>query len=471
MQLDRVAVIHLIGIGGMGLSAIARVLLERGYRVSGSDRALSPLAESLLADGVPVAIGHRAANVHGATLVVRSSAVPDDNVEVQAAKEAGIPVMKREEFLELFTAQWQVIAVAGTHGKTTTTAMVTWVFTALNQDPSYIIGGTPTNLGVNAHAGQGANLVIEADEYDHMFLGLKPYLAVVTNVEHDHPDCYPNAEDFYQAFAAFSRGIQPVGALLACGDDPGAARLLDEVRQRGIRAFAYGIDAEELDYRAENLTVNPEGGYTFDVVNCLPEGFELRPAIQLQVPGKHNVLNATAALAAAHQLGLPPDAAGVALSSYQGTGRRFEVRGEAEGIVVIDDYAHHPTKIQATLSAARMRYPGRRLLAVWQPHTYSRTRLYLAEFAAALEQADEVVVTDIYAAREAAPADNFTARQVVAAMKHKGVHYIPELVQVTYYLLGRLRAGDVLVVMSAGDANQVSDNVLAALQERSTDHV
>jgi len=345
---DKAAGIHLIGIGGMGLSAIARVLVERGYRVSGSDRSLSPLAESLQAAGVPVAIGHRAENVHGATLVVRSSAIPDENVEVQAAREAGIPVMKREEFLGQFTAQWQVIAVAGTHGKTTTTAMVTWVLTALGQDPSYIIGGTPANLGVNAHAGQGASLVIEADEYDHMFLGLKPYLAVVTNVEHDHPDCYPNAEDFYQAFAAFSRRIQAQGLLLACGDDPGATRLLEEARQGGIRAFAYGMGAVELDYRAENLAVNPEGGFTFDVTCYLPEGFELRPAIRLQVPGKHNVLNALAALAAAHQLGLPPDAAGVALGNYQGTGRRFEVRGEAEGIVVIDDYAHHPTKIQAT---------------------------------------------------------------------------------------------------------------------------
>ncbi len=471
MQLDKAAVIHLVGIGGMGLSAIARLLVERGYRVSGSDRFLSPLAESLRVDGVQVSIGHRADNVHGATLVVRSSAVPDDNVEVQAAKESGIPVMKREQFLELLTAQWQVIAVAGTHGKTTTTGMVTWVLTTSGQDPSYIIGGTPTNLGVNAHAGQGAYLVIEADEYDHMFLGLKPYLTVVTNVEHDHPDCYPTAEDFYQAFLAFSRGVQPKGLLLTCGDDPGAARLLEDSRQRGVRAFAYGIDAAGLDYRAENLVVNPHGGFTFDVVSYLPDGFELRPAVRLQVPGKHNVLNATAALAAAHQLGLPLEAARLALGSYQGTGRRFEVRGEADGIVVIDDYAHHPTKIQATLSAARMRYPGRRLWALWQPHTYSRTRLYLSEFASALEQADEVVVTKIYPARETKPADNFTAQQVVAAMKHKSTHYIPKLVQATAFLLGRLRKGDVLVVMSAGDATQVSGNVLAALQERSTDHV
>jgi UDP-N-acetylmuramate--alanine ligase len=471
MLLDKTAVIHLIGIGGTGLSAIARLLVERGYRVSGSDRALSPLAASLQAEGVPVAIGHRAENVRGAALVVRSSAIPDDNVEVQAARAAGIPVMKRNEFLGALTAQWQVIAVAGTHGKTTTTAMIAWVLVELGADPSYIIGGTPANLGVNAHAGGGTALVIEADEYDRMFLGLKPQLAVVTNVEHDHPDCYPTAEDFYQAFAAFSREIQPQGVLLACGDDAGATCLLEEAQRNGLKTLAYGIEAEGLAYRAENLSVNPQGGFTFDVTCSLPEGFELRPAVQLQVPGRHNVLNALAALAAAHQLGLSPAQAGVALGSYQGTARRFEVCGEAEGIVVIDDYAHHPTKIRATLAAARLRYPGRRIWAVWQPHTYSRTRLLLAEFAASFEQADEVVVTGIYPAREPAPADKFSAKQVVAAMQHKRAHFIPGLVQTTAYLLGRLRSGDVLVVMSAGDADQVSSNVLAALHERRLDHV
>ena len=471
MSLDKAAVIHLIGIGGTGLSAIARLLVERGYRVSGSDRALSPLAASLQAEGVPVTIGHRAEAVRGATLVVRSSAIPDDNVEVQAARAAGIPVLKRNEFLGQLTAEWQVIAVAGTHGKTTTTAMTAWTLVELGADPSYIIGGTPANLGLNAHAGGGPALVIEADEYDRMFLGLKPRLAVVTNVEHDHPDCYPAAEDFYQAFAAFSREIQPGGMLLACGDDAGAARLLAEARSGGIQTAAYGIEANELAYRAEHLSLNAQGGFTFDVTCSLPGGFELRPAVELQVPGRHNVLNALAALSAAHQLGYSLAQASAALGKFQGTGRRFEVLGEAEGIVVIDDYAHHPTKIRATLAAARLRYPSRRIWAVWQPHTYSRTRLLLAEFAAAFEQADEVVVTAVYPAREPAPADNFSARQVVAAMRHKRAHYVPELVKATAYLLGRLRSGDVLVVMSAGDADQVSSNVLAALHERSGENV
>ena len=474
MVLDKVSAIHLIGIGGAGLSAIARVLLESGYRVSGSDRALSPLAHSLMLAGIPVTIGHHADNVRGAGLVVRSSAIPDDNVEVLAARAAGIPVIKRDELLGQLTAHRQTVAVAGTHGKTTTTAMIAWVLSQLGLDPSYLIGGVSTNLGTNAHAGLGQAFVIEADEYDRMFHGLKPYLAVVTNIEHDHPDCYPTAEDFYQAFSTFISGIQPQGVLLACGDDPGSSRLLAEARANRQRALAYGLkpglQANDLAYRGENLFVNPQGGFTFDLRCDLPGGFELRPAARLQVPGEHNVLNALAALAVAHQLGLPLDKAGLALSEYQGTGRRFDVRGEADGVVVIDDYAHHPTKIRATLAAARVRYPGRRIWAVWQPHTFSRTRTLLAEFATAFENADEVVVLDIYPAREAAPADDFSSRQVMATLQHKRAHFIPDLVRTTSFLLSRLSRGDVMLVMSAGDASQICEYVLSALKERSESH-
>ncbi|HSQ18556.1 MAG TPA: UDP-N-acetylmuramate--L-alanine ligase [Anaerolineales bacterium] len=469
-DLDQAVAIHLIGIGGTGLSAIARLLLESGYRVSGSDRALSPLAHSLLVAGITVTIGHHANNVRGAGLVVRSSAIPDNNVEVLAARAAGIPVLKRDEFLGRLTAHRQTVAVAGTHGKTTTTAMIAWVLSELGLDPSYLIGGVSANLGTNAHAGLGQAFVIEADEYDRMFHGLKPHLAVVTNIEHDHPDCYPTPEDFYQAFSIFISGLQPQGTLLACGDDPGSSRLLAEARANGQIAQAYGIKAKDLAYRAENLAVNPAGGYTFDLRCDLPGGFELRPAARLQAPGEHNVLNALAALAVVHQLSLPVDKAGLALSKYQGTGRRFEVRGEADGVVVIDDYAHHPTKIRATLAAARVRYPGRHIWAVWQPHTYSRTRTLLAGFATAFENADELVVLDIYPAREAAPADHFSSRQVVAAMHHPRAHFIPDLLRTTSFLLSRLSRGDVLLVMSAGDADQICEYVLSALKERSASH-
>ena len=468
MDLDKARSIHLIGIGGTGISAIARVLLESGYRVSGSDRVLSPLAMELQAAGASVVVGHRAENVRGAGLVVRSSAIPDDNVEVQAASAAGIPVLKRDEFLGHLLAGYQTLAVAGSHGKTTTTAMVAWMLKALGQDPSFIIGGVAANLGCNAHAGAGHAFVIEADEYDRMFLGLKPQVAVVTNVEYDHPDCFPTVEVYHQAFIDFAAGILPGGALLACGDDAGAAQLLGEARERGIRALAYGIDAQGLAYRAENLVPHPAGGYAFDIAFSQPERSPLRPAARLLVPGRHNVLNALAALAVADQLGLPLAQAGAALSEFRGTGRRFELRGEAGGVTVIDDYAHHPTKIRATLAAARMRYPDRRIWAVWQPHTYSRTRRLLVEFAQAFEQADRVVVTEIYAAREQAPADGFSSRQVLAAMDRNGIHYASDLGQASEYLLSQLHRGDVLLVMSAGDADQVSTRVLAGLQERSS---
>ncbi len=459
--------VHLIGIGGTGLSAIARVLLESGSRVSGSDRALSPLAQALQEAGATIHIGHRAENVQGADLVVRSSAIPDDNVEVQAAQAAGIPVLKRSDFLGQLMVDHFAIAVAGSHGKTTTTAMIAWMLSALGQDPSYIIGGVSANLGANAHAGGGKAFVIEADEYDRMFLGLQPNLAVVTNVEHDHPDCFPTEQGFYQAFLDFTGRLAQGGTLLGCADDPGAARLLADAKRQGKRSLAYGLRTTHHDYCARNLRSNKTGGYTFDVVWSQPPSTAvLCPAVKLQVPGEHNVLNALAALAVAHQMSLPVEQASRTLEAFRGTGRRFELRGEAQGVTVIDDYGHHPTEIRATLQAAQARYPGRPLWAVWQPHTYSRTRTLLDAFAQAFDQADCVLITDIYAARESAPQDGFSARQVVSAMRHPEVHYTPDLAQATGYLLARLQPGVVLLVLSAGDADQISTHVLAALQER-----
>jgi UDP-N-acetylmuramate--alanine ligase len=367
------------------------------------------------------------------------------------------------------------IAVAGTHGKTTTTAMIAWMLTAMGQDPTYIVGGVLTNLGTNAHAGKGQAFVIEADEYDRMFLGLKPKIAVITNIEHDHPDCYPTAEDFFSAFDDFATQMGTDGILLGCANDPGATRLIHNASSRGQNIYSYairnsnnGTSAHRPAYLAETLTPNLSGGLSFDAVCTLPESkFEMRPAINLRVPGKHNVQNALAALAVAHQMKLPVETACRALSEYRGTGRRFELRGEINGITVIDDYAHHPTEIRATLAAARTRYPEQNLWVVWQPHTYSRTRQLFNDFVAAFEQADHVVVTEIYAARENLPQDGFSAQQVVAAMSYPDAYFVPDLTQVTSFLLGRLLPGDVLLVLSAGDADQISTHVLASLKERS----
>lgn len=467
--------VHFIGIGGTGLSAIARVLLESGYHVTGSDRTLSPLAKALQEEGVRIVIGHRAENIEDAQVVVRSSAVPDDNVEVMAAQEQGIPVLKRSEFLSSLMEGHFGIAVAGTHGKTTTTAMIAWMLTFLGQDPTFISGGVLINLGTNAHAGKGQAFVIEADEYDHMFLGLRPKLAVITNIEHDHPDCYPTQDDFFKAFDEFATQVGSDGTLLVCANDRGATRLGRIAMERGQKVFMYtiresknGSSDQPADYIADMLTPNQYGGMSFDA-RCTMAGsqFELHPAISLRLPGRHNVQNALATLAVAHQMQLSVEQASQALSEFRGTGRRFEVRGEVNGITVIDDYAHHPTEIRVTLSAARMRYPKSRLWVVWQPHTYSRTRLLFNDFVAAFEQADHVVVTEIYAAREKQPEDRFSSRQVVAAMSYPDARYIPDFSHASSYLVDRLEPGDVLLVLSAGDADQISTRVLALLEERS----
>lgn len=455
--------IHLIGVGGSGLSAIALLLKERGYTVSGSDRTLSPLARQLASQGVTVYSGHDARNIARADLVIRSSAIPDDNPEVTAALAAGIPVLKRAEFLGQLMEGSQVIAIAGTHGKTTTTAMTAWVLTRLGQDPSYLIGGVSKNLGNNAHAGNSNLFVIEADEYDHMFLGLTPAIEVVCTLEHDHPDCFPTPESYRQAFVQFVGRLQSGGTLIACLDDVGAAWLASHPGRNDIKTYTYGV-SPQADYNAVNMTPNRHGGFDFSASH---RGSPLAN-VSLQVPGSHNALNALAALAVVDCLGLPVDQAATALGEFSGVGRRFEVLGEAAGITVIDDYAHHPTEVRATLAAARTRYPGRRILVVWQPHTFSRTVSLLNEFISALEGADEVVITEVYAARETG--SGFSSTAIVESIAQPPATFAPTLSDATQYLLQHLSQGDVLLVLSAGDADQISASVLAGLQDREVLH-
>jgi UDP-N-acetylmuramate--alanine ligase len=466
--------VHLIGIGGSGLSAIARLLLERGWVVSGSDREASAVTEALQAAGARVYIGHHPENVRGSELVVRSSAIPLDHVEVRAALDLNIPVLKRSEFLGQILEGYKVIAVAGTHGKTTTTAMVSWVLESLNQEPSYIIGGVARNLSTNAHAGNGPLFVIEADEYDRMFLGLQPDLVVVTNVEHDHPDDYPTSNDFYQAFREFTQRLTPQGTLLGCIDDPGARRLLEDARSQDLRVRSYGLNHwlnhNGPDYAGRALEPNQQGGFNFEMVRREPVNQPPAVRVSLQVPGRHNVSNAVAALAVTDSLELPLEQAAQALSRYRGVDRRFDVRGEAAGVTVIDDYAHHPGEIRATLAAARIRFPGRPIWVVWQPHTYSRTRTFLSEFAVAFGEADHLLVTEIYAAREGLPADGFSSRQVVAAIVHPDVQLVSGFSHAVDLLMGRLHAGDVVLVLSAGDAIQISSLLFQNLDRKDKAH-
>ncbi|GAB4434365.1 MAG: UDP-N-acetylmuramate--L-alanine ligase [Anaerolineae bacterium] len=461
--LDRVRHIHFVGIGGAGLSAIARVVLERGHVVSGSDLNPGPVTEALARDGATIYRGHKAVYARGADAVVRSSAVRDDNPEVAEARSRGVPVFRRADFLPLLLADRVNVAVAGTHGKTTTTGMIAHILEAAGLAPGFIVGGEVHNLGTNARAGQGAMFVIEADEYDNMFLGTRPQVAVITNIEHDHPDMFADRGAVVAAFAGFVLRLPENGLLVACGDDLGARALGNVWRAAGRRTLFYGLEHHNLDWRATGLGPNNAGGTDFVVERW---GRALG-SVRLTAPGRHNVLNALAALAAADYFGVLFEEAEAALHAFVGVGRRFEVRGQRAGVTVIDDYAHHPTAIRATLAAARARYPDRTLWAVWQPHTYTRTRTLLDDFAQAFGDADRVLVTDIYAAREQDTL-GLTGADVAGrvAAHHPWVRHVAALSAVVDKLAADTTAGDVVVVMSAGDAVQVGGVLLERLAAR-----
>jgi UDP-N-acetylmuramate--alanine ligase len=448
--------IHIVGIGGAGMSAIAIVLLERGYRVSGSDQSESPAMRALRERGAEAHIGHRVENVGEVDHMLISSAIKPDNVEWAAAQQRGIPVSKRAQFLGWLMQGAQGVAVAGAHGKTTTTAMIASILAGAGRDPSFIVGGTITGLNTPAHAGRGREFVIEADEYDRTFLGLTPEVAVVTNVEHDHPDCFPTFESMLDAFRAFVGLLPEYGLLIACGDDAAARGLIEFRGSRDVVTYGFGRD---VTWQATDARANNTGGSDFV---ALRDG-ATRGLLRLRVPGRHNVLNALAATATADFLGVAFDQMREALAEFRGVGRRFEVRGEAGGVTVIDDYGHHPTEIRATLAAARMNYPGRSIWAVWQPHTFSRTKLLLDEFAAAFEDADHVIVTDVYASREK-DSLGVSAASVLKRMKHRDARHAASLMEATNALVDGVAPGDVVITLSAGDGNAVGENLLRRLQ-------
>jgi UDP-N-acetylmuramate--alanine ligase len=454
--------IHLIGIGGTGLSAIARLLHESGYVVSGSDQSHGPLADALARDGIAVYIGHRAENIAGADVIVRSSAVSADNPEVAAAIAAGIPVLKRSEFLGQLMREKTVIAIAGTHGKTTTTGLTAYMLHQLGLDPSFIVGGTIQQLGTNAHAGTGDFFVIEADEYDRMFLGLNPSLAVITYLEHDHPDIYPTFAEYRQAFFEFASSIRAGGSALVCGDQPELRAFSQELVSANIPCLTYGCE-EWNDYQARNIRLSPEGFYTLDVwYQHAAHTAVLAYNVTLSLPGKHNIQNALAALAAAHIQGVDMKDAAPHVAAFTGTGRRFEITSVVNGITLIDDYAHHPTEIQTTLAAVRSRFQQARIYAIWQPHTYSRTRLLRTEFTHAFSQADQVFITEIYASRE--PKEEFSSRELVREMDPASTRYVNLYLEVIPVLTQELRPGDVVIVLSAGDAVEINPRLAAELK-------
>jgi UDP-N-acetylmuramate--alanine ligase len=450
IQLPRHARLHIVGIGGAGMSAIATLLLERGYRVSGSDQAESDMTRRLQAQSAEVFIGHRAENVGEVDMVVASSAIRADNPELVAAQERGIPISKRAPFLGWLMQGSLGVAVAGTHGKTTTTSMIAQTLLSTGRDPSFIVGGTIKSLGRSAHAGRDREFIIEADEYDRMFLGLTPAIEVILNVEHDHPDCYPTFDDMLAAFRVFIQHLPKDGLLVACGEDAGASQLAQETTRRLLYGFK-----PSFDWHATDLRPNNAGGLDF----LAHHGGKMLGLARLRVPGKHNVLNALATLVVIDELGVPFNAAVDALSEFRGAGRRFEVRGEANGVTIVDDYGHHPTEIKLTLAAARLRYPGQPIWAVFQPHTYSRTKTLLEQFAAAFDDADHVIVTAIFASRERDTL-GLSNRDVVAAMQHPDARAIDALDDVAQFLREHAKPGDVVITFSAGDANKISDALL-----------
>lgn len=448
--------IHLVGIGGAGLSAIAGLLLQQGHTVTGSDMQESAAVTRLRALGATVTIGHRAENITQPDAVVISSAVSAANPEVVEAIARQIPVFKRPAWLGRMMAGKRGIAVAGAHGKTTTTAMIAFILSRAGLSPTYIIGGYVPQLAGNAAAGQSDWFVIEADEYDHTFLSLKPDFAVITNVERDHPDCYPTDESLFQAFADFA-GLVPAGDhVLVCGDDPGGQTLLTHLPQ----AVTYGLEPGN-EWQAANIRLNEQGGYTFEI-NHNGKIISAQP-VSLRLPGLHNVRNGLAALIIAGRVGVPGDIAARALAEFGGTERRFELKGEAGGVTVIDDYAHNPTEIKTTLTAAKTRFAGRPIWAVFQPHTFSRTKLLLKQFPDALAPADHVLVLAIYPSREKDDG-SISGADIVAQMAHPDVHYAPTLAAAVAELEQRLAPGDVLITLGAGDGYKVGEEILKKLE-------
>jgi UDP-N-acetylmuramate--alanine ligase len=435
------------------MSAIARVLAERGEIVTGSDQAPSAYSQSLESLGVPIAYKHQAENVAGADVVLVSSAILAENPEVIAARAAGLPVVRRRSFLGELTDGYRVIAVAGTHGKTTTSGLVAWILSEAKLDPSFIVGGVLLDFGTNAHAGSGKAFVIEADEYDRAFLGLKPEIAVVTSVEHDHPDCFPTPEEFHAAFQAFVDQVQRV--VIVCADDPGAMALRCTAKRT-----SYGL-GPQADWRAEEIRTNPAGGSDFLVLHA----GEVVGLVRTRLPGEHNVRNVLAALAATDAAGVAFGTARDALTGYRGASRRSEVIGEASGVIVLDDYAHHPSEIRATLAGLRQRYPERTIWAVFQPHTYSRLRVLMNDFAASFAAADHVLITDVFAARENADGTT-TGRGLAERVEHPDCRYTGSIEQSAQVLVGEVQPRSLVVTLSAGDGNRIGQILLEELRLR-----
>ncbi|SDX95598.1 UDP-N-acetylmuramate--L-alanine ligase [Modestobacter sp. DSM 44400] len=456
-SLAELGAVHFVGIGGAGMSGIARILLARGVTVSGSDRRETPTLRALAALGARVAVGHEAANLGAADTVVVSTAIRPDNPELATARERGLRVLPRAVALAAVMAGRRSVAVAGTHGKTSTTSMLTVAVQACGVDPSFAIGGDLNESGSNAHEGEGDVFVAEADESDRSFLLLAPFGAIVTNVEADHLDNYGDLAAVEAAFDIFMGTVDAGGFVVLCADDPGAGRLRG-APTAAARVRTYGLSAD-ADLQLSDLEVGRDGTRYTAVLDGEPLG-----PVQIQLPGAHMALNSAAALLAGLELGLPAAGLLAGLARFGGVHRRFELKGTAAGVRVYDDYAHHPTEVSAQLRAARAVVGEGRLVVAFQPHLYSRTAEFAAGFGEALGLADEVVVMDVYGARED-PVPGVTGALVADAvpLPPGQVLFEPSWSAAAPALAARARSGDLVLTMGAGDVSMVGPEVLAAL--------
>ncbi|MFH5822584.1 UDP-N-acetylmuramate--L-alanine ligase [Georgenia sp. AZ-5] len=459
---------HLVGVGGAGMSAVAELLAARGHEVSGSDQRDSPALRRLRGLGVRTFVGHDAAHVPDGASVVVSTAVRETNPELAAARARGLRVLHRSEALALAAQGRDFVAVAGAHGKTSTSAMLAVALREAGQDPSYAIGGTVLALGTGAHLGEGRAFVAEADESDGSFLNYAPRVAVVTNIEPDHLDHYGSEAAFRRAFEDFTGRLVPGGLLVACADDPGALALAEHAAGRGTRVITYGTGQGgapgAAHVRVTGTELVPGGSRA-----VLRGGAGGDVPLAVSVGGAHMLLNATAAWCAGVELGVGPEAMARALAAFTGTGRRFEDKGAAAGVRVVDDYAHHPTEIAATLRTARLAAGEGRVLTLFQPHLYSRTQNFAEAFARALALADEVVVTDVYAARED-PVPGVDGSLITDAMGRQGAgaraRYVADRREAAHEVAAAARPGDLVLTVGAGDVTELGPVILADLEGR-----
>jgi UDP-N-acetylmuramate--alanine ligase len=453
LETDDPRPVHFVGIAGAGMSGLAELFVRRGVRVSGCDANITGAAD-LERLGIPLVQGHDPAHVEDARALVVTSAMPKDHPELVRARALGLPVIRRAEALGEAVSGGELVAIAGTHGKTTTTVMTTLALAGAGLNPTGVVGGRVGAWGGNLRAGSTALYVVEADEYDRSFLALAPTVAVVTNVEADHLDIYRDLEDIRATFAQFLRGAR---AIVLCGDDAGANTLATPNDAEVIR---YGISSRDARLRAVDLR-SEAGGSLFEVVY---DGDELGE-VELGVPGRHNVLNALAAIGSGLALGATIDAMAASLREFSGVERRFQRLGSARGVMVIDDYAHHPTEIRATLAAARAAFPGHRVLAAFQPHLYSRTRDFAGEFGQALAAADAVFLTEIYPAREQ-PIEGVTSDLIERALQGAGgtLAWRGDRPALAAALAGAVHKGDVVLTIGAGDITKTGPELLARLE-------